>query len=332
LYFTHRLVSGDESHVALKIGELCEKPVRIVSASHTLDYDEMEKLVYAADCMVNGWTALTSWRDSSEKRRMLGGKTACFMGFGGEFIRHPFLPAWGHHSLQSMLRSNILKAPLTARWASFLGGIPHETFLELCDAYFDTYVERTIAGKLKHLYYEYYSILVNAGEDRTRRLFWTVQPLWGKDLYEYEMNGVPLEYAHFAFYTAFMKTIDPRTVLVPVHRSRVRLDSDFSLRMYDVVSTMKYHVRNMVLSNRLTSNFYYRHRGRERNTGAFREAAVKTIEIHHTLERTRNWIEHHNIEYFTAHGYGMKNMYRLLSVLMYCKELEARFHDKLAED
>ncbi|MCE5252503.1 hypothetical protein LLG96_20060 [bacterium] len=331
-YFTHRLVSGDESHVALRLGELYGKPVRVVSASHTPDYDDMERIVYATDCMVNGWTAQTSWRDSFEKRRMVEGKTASFMGFGGEFIRHPFHEAWGHRSLESMLRANLLKAPMNAHWAGFLAGISGETFVDQCAEYFRSYTERTIAGKLKHLYYEYYSILVNAGEDRTRRLFWTVQPLWGKDLYAYEMNEVPLDYAHFAFYTAFMGTIDPKALRAALHRDRVNLESGFGLRLLDLKAGVKYHLRNIVLGNRLTNSLYFRMRGRERNTPAFREAAARALEIYQSLGPAKNWIGRDRIDRFIGQGYGLKNMYRLLSLLMYFRQIEERFPGRIVSE
>ena len=328
-YFTHDLVSGDESAVAYKLGKVYGKTIRTVSASHELDYEEIGRLVYATDCMVNGWTALTSWRDSSEKKRMLTEKTASFMGFGGEFIRHPFHPVHGYRSLRSMLRSNLFKSPLTADWASAIAGIPYDTFIEAVETYFETYPEQSLAGKLKHLYFEYYNILVNAGEDRTRRFFWTVQPLWGKDLYTYEMNDVPLEYAHFSFFADFIRALDPKALGVPLYGSSVRLDSDFSLRLFDTTANMKYHVRNTVLSNRFLKNLYFQYRGRERKTEAFKKAAETALKTHGRLDYLDDVISRENIECFFASGYGLRNLYRLITVLLYFEQLEKRFGGKL---
>ncbi|MFC1508671.1 hypothetical protein ACFL60_03175 [Candidatus Omnitrophota bacterium] len=324
-YFTHDLVSGDESAVAYELGRVYGKPIRTVSASHELDFEEIGQLVYATDCMVNGWTALTSWRDSGEKKRMLGDKTVSFMGFGGEFIRHPFHPALGYRSLQSMLRANLFKSPLTADWASAIAGIPYDTFIEAVETYFETYPEQTLAGKLKHLYFEYYNILVNAGEDRTRRFFWTVQPLWAKDMYTYEMNDVPLEYAHFSFYADFIRALDPKALGVPLYGSRVRLDSDFSLRLFDATANMKYHVRNTVLSNKFLKNLYFRHRGRERNTGAYKKAAETALATHKRLNYLNGVIPKEHINRFINSGYGLRNLYRLITVLLYFEQLEKRF-------
>ncbi len=327
-YFTHRLVTGDESRVAQMLGDVYEKPVQVVSASHELDYAEMEKLVYETDCMVNGWTALMSWRDSSEKKLMVEEKTACFMGFNGEFTRHPFLPARGHHSLQSMLRANVLRTPLSSRWASILAGIPCEAFIESMETYFEGYNETTFEGKLKHIYFEYKN-LVNAGEDRIRRLFWTVQPFWGKNLFEFEIREIPLEYAGYSLYTAFLRAIDPKALRVPVHGSRIHLDSYLSVRLFDVFMNMRYHVRNYVLSNRFTNKLYARLKGRERNSPAYKDAAALIERIHQSLDCLKECVEKNNIERFINHGYGMTNLYRLLSVLMYFKQLEERFADKL---
>lgn len=327
-YFTHRLVTGDESSIAQMLGDVYGKPVRIVSASHELDYNEMEKFVYATDCMVNGWTAFTSWKDSSEKKLMVEGKIACFMGFNGEFIRHPFLPARGHHSLQSMLRANVLRTPLSSEWAGILAGIPRETFVELLETYFEMYGETTFEGKLKHIYFEYKN-LVNAGEDRTRRLFWTVQPFWGKDLFEFEIREIPLEYAGYSFYTAFLRTIDPKALGVPVYGSRIRLDSYLSVRLFDIFMNMRFHVRNNVLSNRFTNRLYARLKGHERNTSIYKDAIASIEQVHQNLECLGECIKKIHIDRFINYGYGITNLYRLLSVLMYFKQLEERFADKL---
>jgi len=327
-YFTHRLATGDESRVAKMLGDVYGKPVRIVSASHKLDYDKMEKFVYATDCMVNGWTALTSWMDSLEKKLMVEGKTACFMGFNGEFVRHPFLPTRGHYSLQSMLRANILRTPLSYEWACILAGVSHETFLESLGAYFEKYDETTFEGKLKHIYFEYKN-LVNAGEDRTRRLFWTVQPFWGKDLFEFEIKEIPLEYAGYSIYTAFLRAIEPKALRVPVYGSRIHLDSYLDVRLFDVFMNMRHHVRNYVLSNRFTNRLFAWLKGRERNSPAYKDATASIKRVHKNLDCMKGCIEKNDIERFINHGYGMTNLYRLLSVLMYFKQLEKRFADKL---
>jgi len=331
-YFTHELVSGDESHIANKLGELYGKPIRTISASHELDYDEVSKLMYATDCLVNGWTALTSWRDSCVKKELLSGKTASFMGFGGEFIRHPFHPSMSYDSPQSMVKKNILKTPLSAEWAAFLAGITYESFVEKLDQYFDGYSEQSLEGKLKHLYYEYYHILVAAGEDRNRRLFWTVQPLWGKDLYEYEMNEVPLAYADFSFYTKFMQALDPGLLEVPIYGSSVRLNSQFNVEIHQFISVIRSNIREIVLSTPFMNKMYFRHKTFSRNHKALNEVASRIHSVHDELKGFRECITKDRIDKFVRHGYEMRNYYRLLSVLLYFKEVEERFGTKINSD
>ena len=331
-YFTHELVSGDESHIAHKLGELYGKSIRTISASHELDYDETGKLMYATDCLVNGWTALTSWRDSCVKKELLPGKTACFMGFGGEFIRHPFHPSMSYDSPQSMVKKNILKNPLSAEWAAFLAGITYETFVDKLGHYFDGYSEQSLEGKLKHLYYEYYHILVAAGEDRTRRLFWTVQPLWGKDLYAYEINEVPLAYADYSFYTKFMRALDPKMLEVPIYGSSVRLNSPFNVEIHKTISNIRSNIREIVLSTPFMNRLYFRHKTFSRNRKALDDIAARINSVHDELKDFRECITKDRIDEFVRHGYEMKNYYRLLSVLMYFREVEQRFGTKINSD
>ena len=328
-YFTHDLVSGDESSVALELGRVYGKPVTIVRASHAIDYNDIERLAYATDCMVNGWTALTSWQDSSVKRRMLDGKVASFMGFGGEFIRHPFLPARGFHTLSALFRANVLKAPLQADWASFLAGLSAEDFAGRLESYFESFPEQTLAGKLKRLYFQYYSILVTAGEDRTRRFFWTVQPLWGKELYAYEMHEVPLDYARYSFFRELMRRLDPKALDVPIYRGNLRLGSDFNLALYEKKASMRYHIRNSVLSSRLFNSLYFRFRSRELHTDAAGAVAEKLFAVHREMEGFKGCIQRSSIEEFIGRGYGLSNLHRLLTVLLYFRQIEKRFGQKI---
>ena len=330
-YFTHRLVTGDESRVAVALGKTYGKDVQYISSSHEIDYDEMEKIVYTTDCMVNGWTALTCWRDSFDKRQVVGGNTACFMGFGGEYIRHPFLPARGHNSIQSMLRAKILKAQFNAEWSSFLSGIPYITYVDSLAEHFENYPESTFVGKLKHYYYEYHYLLT-AGEDRTRNFFWTVSPFLGTDILSFMMNSIPLEYANYSFFTGFLREINSRGLKVPIYGSRVNLDSRLSVALLDITATVRFHIRNHILGNKFSDSIYSKLRRFKRDNPIYKEVATTITNVHESLHYFKKYFEKEQIEQFIIHGYGLTNLYRLLSVLMYFKQLEERFAEKISVD
>jgi len=329
-YYTHDLVSGDESQVAMKLGDLYGQPVNLVSASHEVDFGELEGLVYSTDCMVNGWTAWTSWNDVVEKQRSLTTKVACYMGFGGEFIRHPLAPAWPRDSLVSMLRTNSIKSPLNLQWASYLTGTTAEEFRDQLESYLAGYPEQTKAGRFNRFYSEYYYRLVAAGEDRARRVFWTVQPLWSKDIYEFEMNSLPLHYADYSFYTDFMRMLDAKTLSVGIHGSRIRLESRRSARMHDHLARLRYRLRNLILANRFASGLHFRRKARQKDPRALRLVADQIIQVHNGLEMLGREIRKPAIRMFIERGYDIKNYYRVLSVLMYFRQLEERFKGKIS--
>ncbi len=204
-YYTHNLVTGNESRVAKELIAKYHKQLKAINVSHKLTLDELSDIVYVSDCQVNGWTAGTAWKDSYKKRNLFHKeeRIANFMGFGGSVTRHPLLPVFGYPTLSSMVMGGVLPGSLDDNIACDLVNVPLMDFRYNLIDYFTSYPEKTLEGCLKRLYFEYSNHLVSAGEDRTRRLFWTVQSFWSNFLYMYETHNFPLSYPDFLFLLIF---------------------------------------------------------------------------------------------------------------------------------
>lgn len=332
IFFTHKLVTGDESIIADKLGKLFSREIQSISADHSMILSEAAEVIYKTDGLVNVWTSLTAWRDSEEKKKYVQGKYAVFMGFGGEFLRHPLQPTLFSKSPETFARKGLVPSSLDIDWASAIVNVsPTEVRNHLLD-YFNTYPEQSTSGKIRRMYHEYYHKLVLAGEDRTRRLFWTVQPMWTIDLYGTTIKKILLKFATYSFFRDIMAEIDPRMLKVPIFGSNVNLESVFSNWLQNVRTIIYKYLRTIVLSSKTLRKKLNKHRSANRDRESIDEIASMIRDVHSRLEYFQSVLSIKQIESFIADGYGTINYQRILSILLYLREIEKRFPSKISQE
>lgn len=184
----------------------------------TRDYGVLSKLTYLTDCTVNGCTAWQADYKATERRRLVGGTAIRMMGFGGEFIRTVHKSPYGYRSMAELVRDDFHFFLFRRRDVAELLGLNEKELTRCLVGYFDGYPEQELPNQLKHLYFEYYNTVVNAGENRQRRHFWTVVPLWSKGLLDYEMTCLPTSMLTRAFFDRFLERIDERATTAPFFR------------------------------------------------------------------------------------------------------------------
>jgi asparagine synthase (glutamine-hydrolysing) len=220
---------ADERVTARRVADAYRIGLVEFNANHTgLDIDLARHLTYLTDCMVNYWTTYRCYLDALERGKSLQTPIARFMGFGGEFIRHPFRPKTGYSDLLEMLQDNAFTSFLAIDAACSVLGLRRSDFFENLKAEISAFPESTTADKVKHLYFEYYNKMVNGGENRHRLFGWTVQPLWGKDLFTFEMTAIPPAWVSFRFYNDFLLALDPKSLEVPLYGSNFSLHTSFA--------------------------------------------------------------------------------------------------------
>lgn len=230
-YYTNSLVTGDQSEWAERVAALYnKKPIRIV-ASHDINYSDMSKITYITDCTVNGWAALSCYNDSLERTKHVKDVSVRFMGFGSDFMRKPYKVRGGYKTLADMLKDGYFVNYIKIEHACSITKLDEETFYNHLTAYFNEYPEPTLGNKVKHLYFEYQNNLVNAGENRHRLHFWTVQPKWSKDLFSFETKCIPVKYTGHDLFIGFIRAIDPILLDAPIYPYNVKLNPKMSLYM-----------------------------------------------------------------------------------------------------
>ena len=182
------------------------------------DFAAMRRLTYCTDCTVNGWTAFLAEHKTLERRKRVSEPAIRIMGFGGELIRTIYRPPYLYANLSRLIRDNVYFHIFEIRdVCRLLKWDPRRLERELED-YVSAYPETSLEDKLKRFYFEYYQILVNAGENRQRRHFWTMAPLWSQALVAYEMAELPTAILNHDFFDRFLEQIDPRATQAPFYR------------------------------------------------------------------------------------------------------------------
>ena len=232
-YFSDDLDTHNECDYLPALVAIYGNPVaQIPMKTPPADFAAMRRLTYCTDCTVNGWTAFLAEHKTLERKKQVPGPAIRFMGFGGELIRTIFRPPYLYTTVARLIRDNIyfhiFELPDVCR---LLGLEPRRLAQELED-YVEAYPEASLEDKLKRFYFEYYQVLVNAGENRQRRHFWTMAPLWAQPLVTYEMAELPTSILNHDFFDRFLERIDSRATQAPFYRRGADAGTKASLFRY----------------------------------------------------------------------------------------------------
>lgn len=236
--FTKALATGDESDYALQLGRVLGAPVQSIAADHSFDVGDASRLLVRTDGWINAKTTVTNYIDSHALKQRIGYPAAEFMGFGGEFWRHPYRPKPYHASPTDFLSERSILAYRHIPGLLRGGREWRRNHEERLKRYFSGYREEVLADKIKHLYFEYYRNQVGLGEDRHRIFFWTVQPLQSSKIFDYANKAVPPDIIDTFFYIKFMRRIDPTTCAIPIFRSPLRLHDPNALRRQQIKTSL----------------------------------------------------------------------------------------------
>jgi hypothetical protein len=233
-YYTVNGINGDESAIAQRVFEDCGSPGRLslVDPGPSAALDEAPALVYKTDGLVDYWTTAACYREAEAVKGRVRGASGRFVGYGGEFIRHPYTQLY--RSLEETVRLGLYsQAPLDA--VCRIAKTRSSDYVEALHSYLGTWPERKSPDRLRRFYYEYYCHYVGAGEDRERIHFWSVAPLWSLEFIKAVFAHVPLQWTGFAYFAEFMRRIDPRLLRSPVFGRDIDLKSPDSVFRYDRV-------------------------------------------------------------------------------------------------
>jgi len=328
-FYTDYLLTGDESEYAKKVADLCNKEVKIINAYHHFSTQDMRKITYITGCTVNVMTALSCYHDSIERKKKINNISVKFGGFGGEFIRHPHKEGRGYNSIIDMLKDDIYIRKININNACSLLRMDVKSFLNRLLGYFDKYPESNVADKIKHLYFEYYNNSVNMGENRERLHFWTVQPLWSKDMLSFYLRNIPRKYIDYGFFIKFMTEIDPKSLNAPIYGSPIILNSKLSVFLF----IFKERVKDIFRYNRYLRKpmRYIKKINKDNIITSTNKEKIKDeiIKIYNSSNTLLSYLDKKSIQDFVESEHKKNNLHILLTLELYFSEIEKRFSSKI---
>jgi hypothetical protein len=326
-YYTDDLDTNNESTVAQQLADLYGlKLLHIHLSEPRQDIVEMGRLTYITDGIIDCWASQFVEYKALTRKKRLKPAAARLMGFGGEFIRHPFQPPLFYRSVLDIIKDDVFSQHLDVVQACAVLNVHVDSLMAHFDAYFQEYQENNLNDQCKHFYFEYYNTLVNAGENRHRRHSWTVQPLWSKDLCSFEMQQLSLKMLDYAFFKKFLGRLDPRALTVPIFKKGIKRGSKLSALHVTIKPTLK----------RLAYNRYMLRRGRkiqslllERQTAVLQPLTALLLQEIDRLQHMAGYLDRGAIGQMLEKNCRVDRVYILLTVVLYFGEIERRFSSKI---
>ncbi|MFQ5608521.1 MAG: hypothetical protein ACE5GA_11280, partial [Candidatus Zixiibacteriota bacterium] len=240
---TDTLVTGDESETATGLASLFERDVTRFHAVHRVsELTTLQDAVSETNCSVNAWTAASSLSDDNTRAGHFTEPSANFMGFGGEWLRKPLVWDTRFKTVSEALRGDAYTSFLPLSQSCSLLGLSRSEFMAALESRFPAHSLSGEAGA-RSIFFEYFSKVVNSGEEITRRFFWTLSPFWANVFFTYNLQSVPTRWTGYRFFANFLSALDPRLLRAPIHGSAVNLSSELSLRARDWRAALRRRAR-----------------------------------------------------------------------------------------
>ncbi len=211
---TFVLITGDESKYAQGVAAEFEDDLEYVEVPN-LRLQDVDDVQGAKDIIrfTEGQEPLHHCYPNFPLSQSLAGRFPdtgiCYLGFGGEWLRHPYKPKRWQRTIRDILWN----------WRRSIAMLCQSS--DICNennvySYLESEIRSACRGYdpesiMKWMYYQYYNGFVLSGEERCRLHHWTVSPLLSLDLVDFYIDCLPLEYADLSDYIKFMTLVDKRT-------------------------------------------------------------------------------------------------------------------------
>ena len=325
-----RIVTADESATAEKVAELYNKNLVRFTAEHPVEnLDELRRVTFAVDGLVNAWLAVSYFHDELEHDKTISGVYGHFMGLGGEFIRQIFQPKSFYRDVTAMLADDAITRFGSIDQACLLMKIERGAFEQNLASTVAKLPETDPWDQLRHLYFDRYRTFDNCGENRHRLFHWTVTPYMAGSVFAFATKHIPATDIDHFFFFDFLKRLDPLSATVPRHGDGVRMDSSTDLTRYRFQRRIKEAIRNNRYTYKIANRILARklQRRADPSENKWLMDAITTLALN--SECIGRYFHVPALQRILSRSYDKMHLYQWLTLLLYMDEIEKRHGDKI---
>lgn len=204
------LITGDESKVAKLVTDALGLNLQIIRADYDLSSSAVRNTYLKTNGFINARTTTACYQDLCQLMEQLEEPIAEFMGFGGEFLRHPLKKKRFHKTMVDVIKDDIFSNSLLHSICKCLCLNMKDLFAFWNDFFAREYQEQDMKDKVAHYYYDYYNFHVDQGIDRNRIKLWPVNPMYSNDWLYYSCKEVPRKLIGYELFEKIITEIDPK--------------------------------------------------------------------------------------------------------------------------
>lgn len=323
------LTEGAEAKIASQVANRYSKSLLNFNAEYPDDtLSELSRITFITDCQNNCSLAFAGFYDELERKKVIRGKHAHFMGLGGEFFRHRYRPIKGYRNLIDMIGDDFFTNQIRTTDACSILGLNRDNFLNNLQQEIMRFPEKDIQGQIKHLNFERYNKFDNGGENRHRLFNWVVSPFWGKELFRFIVRIAPLKYLDYLFFVDFLNALDPKTLEVPIYAGIMGINPVKKMSLFNTKVKLKKFLRTRPFLYKV-SKAIMSHYETVRVDDKQKLITKEILRLCGHSDTIRNYFDRDELSRFLMQPLSRLQLYQILTLILYITEIEKRFPEKL---
>ncbi len=320
------LISGDESSVAEKVVDVYKTQLKRINPIRDLSQNSVMVQIYKTDGLVDGRITGGCYPNRKYLNLEYDGPVASYMGFGGEFLRHPKVYRKFHKSIIDVIKIDsfplLVSNSIINNICRCLNYKQKDIYNHWREFFGNHYKESKMADKIAHFYFDYYRIFVGQGEDRARIHVWTVNPMMSNDWLLFSNTIIPRQFCDYDFFEQLLVEIDEKVSVanIPIWQLGFKRSN-----LYKYIVTHKFTIN---LGKFITKIIWMI---KSRRTSERKNLIEATYELYNSSTTIQNLFNIKDIRRFHRNEFGPNNwfIWQLYSTFLYMKIIEERFPTKV---
>lgn len=320
------LISGDESSIAEEVVNVYKTQLKRINPIRDLSQTSLMSQIYKTDGLVDGRITGGCYPNRKYLNLEFDGPIASYMGFGGEFLRHPKLYKKFHKSIIDVIRIDsfplLVSNSIIKNICNCLNYKQKDIYNHWREFFNNYYRESKMSDKVAHFYFDYYRIFVGQGEDRARIHVWTVNPMMSNDWLLFSNTIIPRDYCDYDFFEQLLEEIDKKVSVanIPIWQLGFKRS-----KLYKYIVTHKFTIN---LGKFITKIMWMIKSRRNSERKNLMEA---TYSLYNSSITIQNLFNIKDIRRFHRYEFGPNNwfIWQLYSTFLYMKIIEKKFPSKI---